>query len=556
MFSCFILDRMLACGKERVVAIQPRDLQIQLPCSEDKFDLAMEVQTGFLDQKRGRSGTDDSVLSRFIQLVYIWGEVSEFSSAGGRLTEEHPPWDERTTFYRLCKELEDFDADLPGTFTFSRSNYFKHENHQASSVYVLLHMLRSLCQIMLHREYIPFIPIRCEGPEGPIDSPTFRKGEEPNGWWERSAEQVFKPAKDIVDLIEICQRKDKLPQSTLVLFAIWTASFVGLYAYHFPQMDTEKHMLRNLNGDPPPPTMKPDSLQYEPIALTYHTLQKMSTWLNMADTYVGIFRQMDKYLHNIKQDYHKYSKLNAKQNEASGATVELGIRQGGPGGGLEEYHHLPLKGFGPLRPEEHSYIDSHDRGSPVERSSSVSPDGHTAPSLSRTATSTPTVSFTAINRTPLLPAPPESDHESVFRPPAMPGSHSNPYVQSWRHHSASHQQQPSPLPPPPHSYPPTPTAAILEPAAVAQQALDQAIPHYESYDEFFKDFPILEWRRWGTTGDLRLLATGESQDFEQLFAGELDIPPDSPYHFVGATDYDGPIILGREKKPPPPRMVG
>lgn len=43
IFSCFILDRMLSCGKERVIAIQRHDLQIQLLCSKNKFDLAMEV---------------------------------------------------------------------------------------------------------------------------------------------------------------------------------------------------------------------------------------------------------------------------------------------------------------------------------------------------------------------------------------------------------------------------------------------------------------------------------------------------------------------------------
>lgn len=156
MFSCFILDRMLACGKERLSIMRTEDLQIQLPCPEDKFDLSVEVHTGFLYPRstRGRSVTDDSVLSQFIRLVDLWGEVSKFSTAGGRLTEEFPPWDERTTFRALREEVEAFDAELPPTFTFSRSNYYKHENHQASSVYVLLHMLRNVCLIMLHREYV------------------------------------------------------------------------------------------------------------------------------------------------------------------------------------------------------------------------------------------------------------------------------------------------------------------------------------------------------------------------------------------------------------------
>jgi hypothetical protein len=153
MFSCFVLDRMLACGKERLSVISTPQLSIQLPCSEDKFDLAMDASTGFLDQlEHGSPVPDDSVLSRFIRLVDLWGDISRYSVDGGRLVESHPPWDEQAAFYKLRERLWTFEDGLPSAFTFSRSNYFKHENHQASSVYVLLHMLRNVCVIMLHRE--------------------------------------------------------------------------------------------------------------------------------------------------------------------------------------------------------------------------------------------------------------------------------------------------------------------------------------------------------------------------------------------------------------------
>ena len=548
MFSCFIFDRMLACGKERITAIQRENMNIQLPCSEDKFDLAMEAQTGFLGEPRLK-GNDDSVLSRFIELVDIWGEVSNFSSKGGRLTQKDiPPWDERNTFYKLTKRLQDFDESLPGTFTFSQSNYIKHENHQASSVYVLLHMLRSLSQIMLHREYIPFIPIRCPEPEGPLDRPTFPKDAAPPGFWRQSAEQVFKPARDIVDLIEICQRKDKLPQSTLVLFAIWTASFVGLYAFHFPQMDTEGHMLDFHKGNHSQDTQGVDVLQIGPTALTYHTLQKMSTWLNMADTYVDVFQQMHKYFVNVKLDFQKFS----KQKEALSEKARLSIRRGGFGGGLEEYQHLtgPLKGFGPLHPDEHRGIEhsAGSRASTVERSSSVGPDGHSAPSLTRTARSTPAASFTAINHTSILPAQSDSNGIAYRQTGTQSSSNSDPYAESGRYHGTP-QQQYQTLPP--QSYPPTPATSMLEPASMPpphqqQQQPPSSVdsgeepgpgsgpgpgPHYENCADFFKHFEKLQEGRWNTAGDLRLLATGECPDFDLLFADEAYMSPitESPY---------------------------
>lgn len=155
MFSCLILDRLLSCGKERVSTIRSEDLQIQLPCNEWAFDLSKDVKTGFLkrsqDDQGPRDVEDDSVLSRFVQLVDLWGEISNFSFAGGRLIEEHPPWDPRNRFYQLRQKLDAFYSELPSAFTLSTSNYHRHENHQASSVYVSLHMLGSVCQVMLHR---------------------------------------------------------------------------------------------------------------------------------------------------------------------------------------------------------------------------------------------------------------------------------------------------------------------------------------------------------------------------------------------------------------------
>lgn len=155
MFSCLILDRLLSCGKERVSTIRSEDLQIQLPCNEWTFDLNKDVKTGFLKPSSKEQDMndieDDSVLGRFVRLVDLWGEISDFSFAGGRLVEEHPPWDPRNRFYQLRARLDAFYQHLPSTFTLSTSNYHRHENHQASSVYVSLHMLGSVCQIMLHR---------------------------------------------------------------------------------------------------------------------------------------------------------------------------------------------------------------------------------------------------------------------------------------------------------------------------------------------------------------------------------------------------------------------
>ncbi len=328
----------------------------------------------------------DSVLGRFVRLVDLWGEISKWSFSGGRFTEEHPPWSPESNFYQLRQELNAFYGDLPDHFRWSDSNYYKHENHQASSVYVSLHMLGAVCRIMLHREYIPFIPILCDGPVGPLDEPTFPPGHEPPGFWEASAEEIFHAAKEIVDLTEIC--RDKLPMSSLVLFAVWTAAFVGIYAVHFPHMDTKGNMLprQGFNGEL-------DVTKHGPTGLTYKMLNHMSLWLKMAETYVAYFHEMACYYDTVKQDYARHTgKMPPAHTMHDG---KLSVRLGG--GGLEEWKQQAFKvvNNGEILAVDEEKLPS-SRDSTAEPGSSVGPDSSHHTDHAKTPRST-SMSFTPIN---------------------------------------------------------------------------------------------------------------------------------------------------------------
>ncbi|OHE93891.1 fungal specific transcription factor [Colletotrichum orchidophilum] len=322
MFSCLILDRLLSFGSDRVSMVRSDDLRIQLPCTEHAFDLGRIVDTGFLPQAgQGMEPTNDnSVLSRFVQLADFWGDITKYSSAGGRRTESLPPWDQESTFFQLNKKLDAFYAHLPEEFTWSSSNFWKHDN----STYVSLHMLGALCKIMLHREYIPFIAIKCSKPIGPMDEPGFDPGSVPDHFWERSAEQVFKAGREIIDLISTC--RDKLPHSSLVIFAIWQAAFIGIYARHYPHMDAENHMVSKQEIEERKSGAMSDNAETGTTSIAFQALTKAAPYFSMASNYVTHFTDIDQYLTKVCSDY-----LGSRNSEDG----FLAIRLGGGGGGLE-----------------------------------------------------------------------------------------------------------------------------------------------------------------------------------------------------------------------------
>lgn len=403
MFSCLILDRMMTCGDERVSMIRLDTIRIQLPCTEMAFDLALDVSTGFLKldgDAMNQSINDDSVLSRFIQLVEIWAEISKYSSTGGRLRERLPPWEKQSMFWTLQEKLHQFLLNLPDTFTFSRQNYYRHDNHQATNMYVSLHMLVSVCQIILDREHLPFIPLRCNKPEGAFIPPPIPPNEAPVGFWEEVTDTFFKAGQDIVDLVDIC--RDKLPQSSLVLFSVWLAGFAGVYAHNFPYMDTKHQMvshedINRQDGDPDVPRTTTE--------LTYHTLQKMSSSLQGAQNYLKHLEEIDRYYMQVGTKFRETPEKSGPVRDASGHR-RLSIRLGGDGAGLEDWKpqasgptkDVNLLADDELRPiqyegSDRSRTSTSDRGSPMGLAESYLPGADYA----RAPRSAPAMTFTSVN---------------------------------------------------------------------------------------------------------------------------------------------------------------
>ncbi|KAG0653019.1 putative transcriptional regulatory [Hyphodiscus hymeniophilus] len=333
LWSCFIMDRMLSAGKYRPTMISTNQLEVQLPCSDDQFLFVRDVFTGFLDQpaRSDPSSNDDGVLSWYIRLVEIFGRFSEWSYAGGRRTETLPPWDERTQFYKLRQELEKFQRELPANMTFTEANLSAHIEKRNATTYASMHTLYSLCLIMLHREYIPFIPLRCRKPQGPLDEPLFPEKDYPipEGFWEVSAETLFKSARDVVDIVRTCQDNNALPESPQIGFAVWQAAFVCVSAVHFPHMDLGQHLVTMVSGQ--------DRVDYQSKgydSLAVKILGELVPRLRMAAGYVKLIGKMHTYFSDAKAEYHR------RFQEPSWS-----------GGGLEQYKTLEkeLKEFGSLQ---------------------------------------------------------------------------------------------------------------------------------------------------------------------------------------------------------------
>lgn len=289
-----------------------------------------------------------------------------------RRIEQHPPWDRRSEFSQLGKLCSDFKASLPRQHTLTHQNTQAHIIRKTSTPYMLLHTVYLICQVMLHREYVPFIPLRCSKPEGPLDPPLFppEKYDVPPGFWDASARECFKPAREIIDLVRSCQEWTALVETPIVGFAIYNVAFAGVYAINFPWMDTGSFLSTPVSGkgsQRPEGSKAEDHSGFEASRAALEMIGQMRTKVKMADGWFRTINRMYQYFRQLKRDYKRNVAAMETSSTESGtspvSTRHLSLREGGIGGGLDEFRLLErtLHDFGNLEDQEAEATESGQR---------------------------------------------------------------------------------------------------------------------------------------------------------------------------------------------------
>jgi hypothetical protein len=396
-WACFLLDRCLSSGKYRPRMIRVKELGIQLP-SDNAFAFGERVRTarlnepttrrpqsfgsqgvqipsirqsigGFGDEKlqtangttdpkawspisrrkdsseddvdRWEVGAEESVLSRVIRIIRIWGSIAKWSCAGGRRNEQYPPWHPESRFVSLRMQLNEFQDSLSRNLQYSLRNTDTHIMYKTTlASYTVMHVVYFLSVIVLHRAYIPFLPLRCNEPVGPLDEPLFPSDKvsgPPEAFWRDSARELFKAARQMIDLVVTCQARGVLVESPLVGFAIYNAAFIGVYGTHFPHMDPD-----GLLGVRSPPanhdSHQPGAAQ---ARKALDILREMRPRLKMATGWFRTLNRLHSYFSKVKRDFRRYSRNRLdSMSDASDHGAPNGIRplrEGGFGGGLEEF---------------------------------------------------------------------------------------------------------------------------------------------------------------------------------------------------------------------------
>lgn len=131
-------------------------------------------------------------------------------------SELYAPWQTESRFAQLRSRLTEFQESLPRNLQYSQRNTDTHIMYKHSlASYTVMHVVYFLSVIVLHRAYIPFLPLRCSEPVGPLDEPTFPRDKYtlPEGFWRDSAKELFRAARLMMDLVATCQERGVLVET-------------------------------------------------------------------------------------------------------------------------------------------------------------------------------------------------------------------------------------------------------------------------------------------------------------------------------------------------------
>ena len=242
-----------------------------------------------------------------------------------------------------------------------------------------MHVVYFLSLIVLHRAYLPFLPLRCSEPVGPLDEPTFLRDQYavPDGFWRESTRELFRAARNMMDLVIACQERGVLVETPIIGFAIYNAAFMGIYAAHFNYMDVDGY-LSPRQGLSPTSTGITNQPQLQ-TRKSLDILRDMRPRLGLATGWFRTLNRLHTYFVRVKKDFFK-SRTRSGDSLHSHSPLGLRpVREGGLGGGFEEFKLLEkifvdfgtiedqLPEAGTLDEDGTSTLAAADRGGSIER---------------------------------------------------------------------------------------------------------------------------------------------------------------------------------------------
>ncbi|KAI5456705.1 hypothetical protein BGZ63DRAFT_434813 [Mariannaea sp. PMI_226] len=249
-WCCFIMDCMINSGTYNPPMLPMSEmskLKVPAPLSAIEFAFGpispqqtSQVQSPLQVPPRRILEAPQSfelLISGFDIWVKVMGFIfNDGRRAPGMCAPENCPWVLDSPWSIMRSRLESWRASQHSGLHYPKNGVAIHMTLGYGESFIYINLLYYLSVLMLHREYMPFLPTAEMAPCGPVDHPMLQS-QAPAGWWENSSQELFQAAERIAKLLHDAEDCGMLFLTPFAGFCAYSACFMNLYAFRFPRMN-------------------------------------------------------------------------------------------------------------------------------------------------------------------------------------------------------------------------------------------------------------------------------------------------------------------------------
>ncbi|KAM0668417.1 hypothetical protein ACQRIU_001979 [Beauveria bassiana] len=221
-WTCYLLDRLLACGSKRPGLISDDAIILRLPswtsnpCSAhiegEFFDCGSNLRylQGSGTKSQGSSGM-------FIDICRILGITNKYLAAGGVKGDSHFPWHALSGLSKIRHELDTWASGTNNAFATVDSLF----GQSHATVLFMSKMLYHLIHCLIYR---PFLP---------IDLAELSGNGQHQSWQIEATTMCFLHANAVTELADLARQLERIQMPCMTGYCIFTAATVHVHGTHY-----------------------------------------------------------------------------------------------------------------------------------------------------------------------------------------------------------------------------------------------------------------------------------------------------------------------------------
>ncbi|KAJ0337354.1 hypothetical protein COL154_010739 [Colletotrichum chrysophilum] len=285
-WTCYLLDRFLACGSKRPSLIGDKTILLRLPCwspnpSAPPIDGEFFQSGSNLQFLQGSGKKSQGSTGMLIDISRILGITNRYLAAGGVKGDSHFPWHSLSNLSKIRQDLDIWASGTEDVFS-SLDTLFGQPD---STILVLSKLIYHLIHCLIYR---PFLP---------IDLAELAGTGQHQSWQIEATNMCFLHANAISELVELGKQTGTIEWPAFVGYCICTAGTVHIHGAHYN---------KNGNGDSTVFSMSADFLSREMQQLS----ELRYAWASVQhqrETLQGIYNAHSELVKSLGNNPMRYS---------------------------------------------------------------------------------------------------------------------------------------------------------------------------------------------------------------------------------------------------------